>query len=315
MVGCCIQEQDRDWLIGCRWVAGWQPAVKAPTTAGPYPALPYPMLHPPGCYTPPHSTVMNCVWSFARLGYSPDPDREMWASRSSRATATRLQYGTAADWAQTAATWAQTAATEAAAAASAADRRRHILSTNARDRAAEAHKQRVQTLAQRVAAQRQEREAFQRLLAYTREATAAALARSPIASAELEQEVEPAGQAVNERNMGDLVHFIQTGSPDRPRAPRVRMPAVGNQVRACSRLLGVLEKSACCSRCGGCPVVLLLTVPCMGLGAMLCRAVGQPGMPQPPSVPASYSACLPHPTRPPAYPLRPHPTDRAGGVH
>jgi hypothetical protein len=96
---------------------------------------------------------------------------------------------------------------------------------------AEAQERALKGLAKRIASVRARREAFNQLLYHSRAAIAAALARSPGASSSASggkgrvEEVEAAGQAVNEANMADLVHFIATGSRHRSRRRRVTQDA------------------------------------------------------------------------------------------
>ena len=108
-------------------------------------------------------------------------------------------------------------------------------------------------LARRVAAQRAQREAFQRLLAYAREATAAALARSRAAHGE--EVLEAAGQGVDEGAMADLVHYLETGTRyNLPPGWQVLEPPPGpNQVRASLPALPACLPAcllACVQACG-----------------------------------------------------------------
>lgn len=204
----------------------------------------------------------------------------MWAISTSRPPA-----GYSARWAPSGGAWAWQQPAAEAEAAPAAEREAggwaspREQAAAAREQAAQAREQAVLGLAQRVAVQRARREAFSRLLVHAREATAAALARSPAVRPGAGEEEEPSGQvrqaivwggcvpaserrgwteagvgrwdcalsssppklagrsahahtaartlpplpaqAVTERSMADLVHFICTGQADRPRQPRV----------------------------------------------------------------------------------------------
>ncbi len=118
--------------------------------------------------------MVNVVWSFARLEYSPDPDRELWAIAPSRP---------AARWTppvRDGGSWGWEGQEAEAAGASVADREEERWLTTQEQRA-RAQERAVQGLAQRVAAQRARREAYNRLLAYAREAVTTALARTPAA--------------------------------------------------------------------------------------------------------------------------------------
>lgn len=118
---------------------------------------------------------MNTVWSFARLDYSPDPDRELWAIAPSRPAARwtpPVRDGGSWGW--------EGQEGHAAADASAVVREEERWLTTQEQRA-RAQERAVQNLAERVAAQRARREAYNRLLSYAREAVTTALARTPAA--------------------------------------------------------------------------------------------------------------------------------------
>lgn len=138
---------------------------------------------------------MNAAWCFSRLEYSPAPNRDMWAVTSSGAR--RPPAPSFRDWLPSGAGWAGEEGRGAAEEATPLDERAiERLAHSQQVRAERQREQAVASLAQRVAAQRAQRQAFHRLLAHAREATAAALARSPARHAAGQvEEVEPAGQA------------------------------------------------------------------------------------------------------------------------
>lgn len=118
--------------------------------------------------------MVNTVWSFARLEYSPDPDRELWAIAPSRpASRWTPPARSGGSWG-----WQEQEADGEAAAAAGSEEERWLTT---QERRALAQERAVQSLAQRVAAQRARREAFNRLLSYAREAVTTALARTPAA--------------------------------------------------------------------------------------------------------------------------------------
>lgn len=159
------------------------------------------------------SDVVNTVWSFARLDYSPDPDRELWAIAPSRP---------AARWTppvRDGGSWGSEGQQGEAAADSSAVVREEERWLTTQEQRARAQERAVQNLAERVAAQRARREAYNRLLAYAREAVTTALARTP--AARKDEKAERPVRTVPEENMADLVHFIHTGQAHRPRRPRI----------------------------------------------------------------------------------------------
>ncbi|PRW33797.1 RAP domain [Chlorella sorokiniana] len=167
------------------------------------------------------SDVVNTMWSFARLEYSPDPDRELWAIAPSRP---------AARWTppvRDGGSWGWGGQEGEDGDASAADREEERWLTTQEQRA-RAQERALQSLAQRVAAQRARREAFSRLLSYAREAVTTALARTPAArKSEADEKADATGKAVREEHMADLVHFIRTGQTNWPRGTRVVKQPIG----------------------------------------------------------------------------------------
>lgn len=157
---------------------------------------------------------MNTVWSFARLDYSPDPDRELWAIAPSRPAARwtpPVRDGGSWGW--------EGQQGEAAADSSAVVREEERWLTTQEQRA-RAQERAVQNLAERVAAQRARREAYNRLLAYAREAVTTALARTPAARKD-----EKAERPVRVRYPGTIGW--------RQRLQRARVDASGGDLGAC----------------------------------------------------------------------------------
>ncbi|KAI3434905.1 hypothetical protein D9Q98_002959 [Chlorella vulgaris] len=178
--------------------------------------------------------VGNCVWSFARLEYSPALDRDMWAAGSDVGGRRRTGSGGHAQWlarAQQGPGPAEAAAGRsggrlggAPAALSWEERVVQVAQEEARAAASLAASQEaaVSTLAQRIQAHRAKREALRALAAHSQEAMAAALARGRGRGRDdAVEEVQPAGEAVSERNLGDLVLYICTGSAQRSRHPKL----------------------------------------------------------------------------------------------
>ena len=127
--------------------------------------------------------VTNAIWSFARLDYSPELNRDIWAVGSSRDAVHLAQRRARWAAAATGAAAARALSSATALAQRAAAERRRLLEgpTLAQQQAASAEHE-GRTLARRILEVRQQRQKFEELVVHTRRTVAAALARAPSAS-------------------------------------------------------------------------------------------------------------------------------------